>query len=173
MANDDSLGGTRRARGVHDVGHVVDMHLVTDVGGVGVEKVAPGDARGPDRAGGGDQGAQVGRAGGIVEDALAGQNDLHAGQVEDAQVLGPAEACVQRDGNRPGLVNRHVGGEPLERLAWGDGQGHPVSGPEAVRDHAPGQLVGPGVPLSQCELPAVPHVLPGDAVGKAVGQVRQ
>ena len=133
VTNDDPLGGARGARGVHDVGHVVDVHLVADIGGIRVEEVTPGNARGPDGPGGGDQGPQMGRAGGIVEDALAGQNDLHPGQVENAQLLRPAQACVHRDGDGPRLVNGHIGREPLQRLAGGDGQGDPISGPEAAR----------------------------------------
>ena len=146
MTDDDPLGRARGARGVHDVGHVVDVYRWPMSEGSGSRRsfqAMPEAPTGPVVATRAPRWAVL--AGSSRMPSLARMIFIPA-KVEDAQLLGPAQARVQGDGNGPGLVDGHIGGEPFERFARGDGQRHPVSGSETLsrlfpqRDH--GWLLG-------------------------------
>ena len=90
-----------------------------------------------------------------------------------AAQLARAEAGEQRDSHGAGLVDRHVGDEPLERLMIPDHQRDPVARGHAVLPQPVREPVRPGVPLPQGDGGVVGHVPPGDAVGKRGRQLGQ
>ena len=85
---------------------------------------------------------------------------------QDPVPLRVAGAGQQRNGDPAGLVHRHVGDEPLERLFVADHDRRPLTRRQALLGQAPRQAVGLTVPPAQRELGAVGQVPPRHLVGE-------
>ena len=163
------LGSPGRPRGVHDVGDVVGAEALSGT------SVSSGERRSaqptvPPAA----VLTTVGTAARTSSVHLAAQDDRGPGVPQDPGQLGGPEPGQERDGHRPGLVDRHVRDEPLERLVVADERARPGRRGRSPRSARPrASRLDCRCHSVQGELGAVGQVPPRHAVGERPGQLGQ